>query len=328
MRLHVIALLAVSLMLAACASHPQIGAAPGASQTVAVRPNETVYDVAKRLNIGVRDLIDANHLTPPYRLAPGQTLVVPVPTLYTVARGDSLYSIGRKFNVDQMRIAQLNHLGPPYRIAAGQQLQMPNHHGADTGPTGASTDELNAAAAGSLPRDVTPGSTSRSVEAAPLPPPSAGGQVDRSSPTALAPREAPPAVAATTVESGDAPSGLVWPVRGQVVSTFGPKAGGLHNDGINIAAAEGAPVVAASAGTVAYAGNELRGFGNLILIRHADGWVTAYAHLASMTVHKGETVKAGQGIGTVGQTGTIDSPQLHFELRHGKDAVDPTGRLS
>ena len=120
----------------------------------------------------------------------------------------------------------------------------------------------------------------------------------------------------------------MWPVHGSIASGFGPKPGGLHNDGINIAAPEGTPVVAAQAGTVAYAGNELKGFGNLILIRHANGWVTAYAHLASMSVKKGDAVKAGQGIGAVGQTGTIDSPQLHFELRHGKDAVDPTGKLS
>ena len=84
---------------------------------------------------------------------------------------------------------------------------------------------------------------------------------------------------------------------------------------------------AAAAGTVAYAGNDLKGFGNLVLIRHSDGWITAYAHLASMTVAKGDEVNAAQVIGAVGQTGSVDSPQLHFELRHGKEAVDPTGKL-
>jgi murein DD-endopeptidase MepM/ murein hydrolase activator NlpD len=123
-------------------------------------------------------------------------------------------------------------------------------------------------------------------------------------------------------------SGFTWPLKGEIVSSFGPKVGGLHNDGINIAAAEGTPVKAAAAGTVAYAGDDLKGFGNLVLIRHSDGWITAYAHLATMNVTKGDEVNAAQTIGTVGQTGSVDSPQLHFELRHGKEAIDPTGKLS
>jgi murein DD-endopeptidase MepM/ murein hydrolase activator NlpD len=114
-----------------------------------------------------------------------------------------------------------------------------------------------------------------------------------------------------------------WPVQGQVVSKFGATADGLRNDGINISAPAGAPVVAAADGVVAYAGNELRGFGNMILIRHADGWVTAYAHNQSLSVKKGDTVKRGQTIARVGQTGNVTSPQLHFEIRKGTAAQDP-----
>lgn len=118
-----------------------------------------------------------------------------------------------------------------------------------------------------------------------------------------------------------------WPVQGKVVSKFGATADGLRNDGINIAAPAGAPVVAAADGVVAYAGNELRGFGNMILIRHADGWVTAYAHNESLAVKKGDTVKRGQTIARVGQTGNVTSPQLHFEIRKGTSAQDPTKYL-
>ncbi|HVJ35458.1 MAG TPA: LysM peptidoglycan-binding domain-containing M23 family metallopeptidase [Terriglobia bacterium] len=118
-----------------------------------------------------------------------------------------------------------------------------------------------------------------------------------------------------------------WPVQGKVVSKFGATADGLRNDGINISAPAGAPVVAAADGVVAYAGNELRGFGNMILIRHADGWVTAYAHNESLTVKKGDTVKRGQTIARVGQTGNVTSPQLHFEIRKGTSAQDPTKYL-
>jgi len=116
---------------------------------------------------------------------------------------------------------------------------------------------------------------------------------------------------------------FLWPVTGKVVSEFGPLADGLHNDGINIAAPRGTPVRAAENGVVVYAGNELRGFGNMLLIRHADGFVTAYAHNESLLVARGDTVERGQIIARVGSSGNVDSPQLHFEIRVGTDAVDP-----
>jgi murein DD-endopeptidase MepM/ murein hydrolase activator NlpD len=118
-----------------------------------------------------------------------------------------------------------------------------------------------------------------------------------------------------------------WPVSGQIVSTFGPAAGGTHNDGINISAPEGTTVVAAEAGTIAYAGNELRGFGNLLLIKHDGGWVTAYAHNQVLLVKKGDRVRRGQAIARVGSTGGVGSAQLHFELRNGTKAVDPLDHL-
>jgi murein DD-endopeptidase MepM/ murein hydrolase activator NlpD len=120
---------------------------------------------------------------------------------------------------------------------------------------------------------------------------------------------------------------FLWPVTGKVVSEFGPLADGLHNDGINIAAPMGTPVRAAENGVVVYAGNELRGFGNMLLIRHADGFVTAYAHNESLLVARGDTVERGQIIARVGSSGNVDSPQLHFEIRVGTDAVDPRDYL-
>lgn len=120
---------------------------------------------------------------------------------------------------------------------------------------------------------------------------------------------------------------FLWPVNGKIVSAFGAKDGGQHNDGINIAAPLGTPVHAADAGVVVYAGNELRGFGNLLLVRHADGWVSAYAHCDALLVKRGENVKRGQVIARVGQSGNVTAPQLHFELRKGAEAVDPLGQL-
>jgi murein DD-endopeptidase MepM/ murein hydrolase activator NlpD len=116
---------------------------------------------------------------------------------------------------------------------------------------------------------------------------------------------------------------FVWPLNGRVISTFGSVGNGERNDGINIAAKMGEPIHAAAGGTVTYAGNELKGYGNLILIRHDDGYVTAYAHAQSIGVNRGDRVEKGQVIGLAGATGDVDSPQLHFEIRRGVEPVDP-----
>jgi murein DD-endopeptidase MepM/ murein hydrolase activator NlpD len=116
-------------------------------------------------------------------------------------------------------------------------------------------------------------------------------------------------------------------VQGQVVGRYGPVAGGTQNDGLNIKAAEGTPVLAADSGTVAYVGNELRGYGNLILIKHADGWMTAYAHNAQILVTRGQKVQRGQVVARVGATGAVTEPQLHFEVRRGSRALDPMDYL-
>jgi murein DD-endopeptidase MepM/ murein hydrolase activator NlpD len=119
-----------------------------------------------------------------------------------------------------------------------------------------------------------------------------------------------------------------WPVKGRVISGYGSKPGGLRNEGINIAVPEGTDVRSAEAGVVAYAGNELKGYGNLVLIRHEGGWVTAYAHNKDLFVKRGDTVKRGDVIAKAGQTGSVTSPQVHFELRKGATAVDPVKYLS
>jgi murein DD-endopeptidase MepM/ murein hydrolase activator NlpD len=122
--------------------------------------------------------------------------------------------------------------------------------------------------------------------------------------------------------------GFRWPVRGRVIAAFGPKSNGVQNDGINLAVPEGTPIKAAEDGVVAYAGSELKGYGNLVLVRHPNGFVTAYAHASDILVKRGETVKRGQVIAHAGQTGSVTSPQLHFEIRKGATPVDPSQYLS
>lgn len=122
---------------------------------------------------------------------------------------------------------------------------------------------------------------------------------------------------------------LIWPVNGnKVISGFGPKGGGKANDGINIAASEGEPVWASADGEVVYVGNEIAGYGNMILVKHPNNKTTAYAHLSSATVDKYDRVRQGDIIGYVGSTGNVKDPQLHFAVREGKTAVDPQKYLS
>jgi len=119
-----------------------------------------------------------------------------------------------------------------------------------------------------------------------------------------------------------------WPVTGHIVDGFGPRANGSTNDGINFAVPEGTPIRAAEDGVVAYAGNELKAFGNLVLIRHADNYVSAYANASEILVKKGDTIRRGQIIAHSGQTGNASSPQLHFEIRKNSTPVDPRKLLA
>ncbi|WP_147162513.1 murein hydrolase activator EnvC family protein, partial [Pararhodospirillum oryzae] len=150
--------------------------------------------------------------------------------------------------------------------------------------------------------------------------PSAGAAPPAGAAPAPAPAPLVPPPASTTSGRGGI---LQWPVQGSVLSGFGPIEGRMHNDGINIAAAQGTLVRAAENGVVAYAGNEIRGFGNLLLIKHEGGLMTAYAHNAVLLVERGQTVRRGQEIAKVGSSGGVSRPQLHFEVRKNGKAVDP-----
>lgn len=152
--------------------------------------------------------------------------------------------------------------------------------------------------------------------------PAAASQAAPAQQTASAAAPAP--ISAPPPKSG---KGFIWPVKGEVISEFGAAGKGVHNDGINIAVPKDTPVLAAEDGVVAYSGNELRGFGNLLLVKHADGWMTAYAHNDQLLVKRGAMVKRGEKIALSGDSGGVTQPQLHFELRQGTRAVDPETML-
>ncbi|MEQ8736555.1 MAG: M23 family metallopeptidase [Rhodospirillaceae bacterium] len=270
----------------------------GVPETVTVQRGDSVYLIARRFNVPMKSIIERNGLQPPYVLYPGQVLKLDQPRLHTVRQGDNLYGISRQYGVDMRALAQKNGLVSPYTIYPGQQLAMP----------GSSTVIASSA---SMPTSSS-GSSDQS----------------RRGPSSPAPvASAPPPVAppAPPVRAG---SRFVWPLEGRLLSKFGPSGQGLHNDGINIETERGAPVRAAENGVVAYSGNELQGFGNLLLLKHADGWMTAYAHNDELLVRRGDTVGRGQVISRAGSSGNVRSPQLHFELRRGTKAVNPLEYLS
>jgi len=143
-------------------------------------------------------------------------------------------------------------------------------------------------------------------------------------PTAAVARDAVP-VPAPPPRAG---SRFIWPVDGEIIAAFGPDHDGLHNDGIDIAVPDGTPIRAADNGVVVYAGNEIVGFGNLVLIRHAENWTTAYANASRIDVQRGQVVERGQVVARSGRTGSASQPMLHFEVRKGTVPVDPRPHLS
>ena len=271
---------------------------PAAAQgVVTVVRGDTVYGIARRHGVPIRAVIEANRLRPPYILRVGQQLLLEPRRYHTVKPGETVYAISRLYEVDMHSLTRLNKIGPPYTMAIGRRLLLP-------GPV-----------VGTPPPRTTV--TARSQPTATAPP------AARRRP---APRETSAAAIARRTIPQPPPRAsklFAWPLRGKIISGFGPKPGGLFNDGINIGGPRGTPVRAAEHGVVAYAGNELRGFGNLLLVRHAGGWTTAYAHNEVLHVRRGDTVRRGQVIGSLGSTGHVTGPQLHFEIRRRSQAVDP-----
>ncbi len=285
----------------------------GAS-TVKVRTGDGLYGIAKRAKVPLRAIIDANGLKPPYRLKPGQRLILPRSRVHVVGAGDTVYGIARRYDVGMRNLIRANDIRPPFRIVVGQRLRLPASPGLAASITRAKTPRPTAMARPSFAaKDGARSAPSGSVTSRAAPPAKPGRRL----------RVSPPPIDPPPREAG----AFLWPVEGKLVSAFGPKGGGLHNDGINIAAPRNTEVRAAANGVVAYAGNELRGYGNLLLIRHRGGWITAYAHNDRLLVGRGDVVKRGQGIARVGDSGRVTTPQLHFEIRRGSRAVDPAGLL-
>jgi murein DD-endopeptidase MepM/ murein hydrolase activator NlpD len=242
--------------------------------------------------------------SPKVASAPRGGLAAPA-VAHVVRKGETLNSIARIYHKPVAVIAQANGLAVKAKVRPGDRITIPDIKEASQA-TQARTETSVSPAAGKVAMAES-SQTARVVEPAPT----------MSSQDAV-----------KNAEPAGSLAGFRWPVRGRVIVAFGPKPNGVQNDGINLAVPEGTPIKAAEDGVVAYAGSELKGYGNLVLVRHTNGFVTAYAHASDILVKRGEAVKRGQVIAHAGQTGNVTSPQLHFEIRKGATPVDPSQYLS
>lgn len=245
---------------------------------------------------------------------------------HTIASGESLYTIARKYDVTTQAIVHANGLSSPDKIIVGQKIVIPGRSDLMTSApvqvASASPQTTTTTLPAARPSNL---SGSNVLQTAATPAPSV-------TPTpAATPAQATPAPAPTQVASvppaepvASGSDTFRWPVSGRVITDFAASRG----TGINIDVPEGSTVKAAENGTVIYVGSGVEGYGNLVLIRHPNGYVSAYAHLKSMSVAKGAVVSRGDAIGAVGATGSVSRPQLHFELRKGATPVDPVPLLA
>lgn len=281
---------------------PERGSRPGgplkqpeddpATRLVTVQPGDSLYRLAGRYIVNVAALIETNGLKDPYVVKAGQTLSLPPPRVHVVEPGETLYTVSRRFNVETRSLAVMNGLKRPWKVWPGDELALPV-----------------------LARDqwLLDHAEAPVAVAATLRAPAAPG--------------AAPAGAMFYTRKTAEPAMFVWPVDGPVLRPFGPSADGQQNDGIDIGAPPGAQLVAAADGTVVYAGDQLTGYGNLLLVRHSGGWITAYAYAASLLVREGDRVLQGQPVARAVENGQDMVPQVHFELRNGRTPVNPAEHL-
>lgn len=308
---------------------------------ITVAQGDTVDGIARRYGVPPTALMHANNVTAQATLYPGQQLVIPrfVPDqavaaqpaparvaatpatrpaaastpvaaaagqgVHVVAPGETLSKISRLYGKPIGEIAKANNIRATSPLKIGDRLTIPGVRTSAAKPSPGLSVAQAKAAVPAVPKDVVsePTHTAAMVN-----------------PTVENPA---PKDAAKAAESNGALPTFRWPANGRVIAGFGTSPNGVQNDGINLALPEGTSVKAAEDGVVAYAGNELKGYGNLVLVRHPNGYVTAYAHAKEILVKRGDQVKRGQVIARSGQTGNVNAPQLHFEIRKGASPLDP-----
>ncbi|MDG2532522.1 M23 family metallopeptidase [Sphingomonas sp. HITSZ_GF] len=284
-----------------------------AGRTYVVQPGDSLRSISAKTGAGSEAIARANDIPPPFVIRVGQKLTIPGGRYHLVRDGETGIAIAVAYGVTWSRIIAVNELEEPYILRTGQRLLIPD----DAAPSGRPETIEQRAARFHLDLGVddivTGGQPAIAEKAKPAQPTASSARV--LSPTT--PVAAPARLA----------GGFQWPLKGNVVKRFGPGASGERNDGIKIAAPLDTPVLASADGVVAYVGSDIPALGGLVILRHGDGWTTVYGHAGQLLVQRGQAVKKGQMIALSGNSGFADRPELHFEIRQGRNPVDPLPRL-
>lgn len=269
---------------------------------------DTLRGIGERTGAGSEAIAAANGLAAPFVIHPGQTLAIPGGRYHLVRAGHTGIAIARAYGTDWSRIVTANALTEPYTLRVGMRLLIP---GAQSGRSAAA----ERAAAFKLDIDdlITGGEPALAGNQRPAPP--------TRSPSRVLPSTA--AIAAPAALRG----AFSWPVRGPIVTRFGPGRSGERSNGIKIAVPADTPILAAADGVVAYAGKEIASLGGLVILKNGNGWTTVYGHASKLLVQRGQAVKRGEAIALSGSSGQADRPEVHFEMRKGRTPVDPLGQL-
>jgi murein DD-endopeptidase MepM/ murein hydrolase activator NlpD len=280
-----------------------------APSTYTVIAGDNLRRISDKTGAASEAIARTNSLAPPFTIKIGQKLRVPGGRYHRVGKGESGIAIARAYGVDWSRVATMNMLPEPYILREGQRLLLPSLAEVST----MTVEQRAAAFRLDIDDLITGGEPALATNAQATPP--------------VATPANPLPSSATLTEPGSFAGRFDWPLRGPIVRRFGSLGDGRQNDGINIGAQQGAPILAAADGVVAYVGSDVALYGGLILLRHGDGWITAYGHAAELLVTRGQTVKRGQVIARAGESGSANEPQLHFEIRQGRKPVNPLEHL-
>ncbi len=314
----------------------KVVASSGVFMEYEVSKGDHVDALAREFSTSRKAIVEANHLRRPFSVRPGQMIKIPVSKAYVVEGGDTLNLIAKRFDVQVAELMELNKVSLR-NLSPGQKVALPAT-ARDRGPirlAGGDMAEAGPRRIYSAPPNYVPpaqnpyGGHVYSPPGDTYAPPSSSSGTQMA--TQVPPRAMPPGrpqLPDTSPPLNDADVAraakgrFIWPVRGDVLTRFGPTGVGRRSDGLDIKAPQGTTVKAAADGDVVYAGDQVPGFGNLVLVKHADGWVTAYAHLDRLSVQMRQTVTQGQEIGQVGLSGGVTEPQLHFEVRYAPNPAD------
>jgi len=276
--------------------------------TYVVKPGDTLRAISEKTGAGSETIARVNKIAAPFKIIVGQKLKIPGGRYHKVGKGETGIAISRAYGVGWSRIAQLNELEEPYVLREGQRLMLPSQKEV----AGMSADERAKAFRLDI-EDLISGSEP--------------ALATREKPAAPVTTPKPVAPTVTVAEPSRFAGRFDWPVRGPVLRGFGSVGSGQRNDGINIGVAQGSPIAAAADGVVAYVGQDIPAYGTLILLRHGDGWISAYGYADSITVSRGQKVVRGQTIAKSGVSPYSGQPQLHFEIRNGVKPVNPATYL-